>query len=124
MHELSIATSILETVQAEAARRPGARFVKVGLRVGELAGIDTEALSFSFDALVKSSELEPLQLEIEFCPRRHRCPKCEEEFVVREYVTACPKCGETRTQFAGGDELDIAYLEIEEPQAPCGAEGE
>ena len=26
----------------------------------------------------------------------------------------CPDCGETRTKFVGGDELDIAYLEAEE----------
>jgi hydrogenase nickel incorporation protein HypA/HybF len=115
MHELSIASSILETVQAEAARRPGARFVKIGLRIGELAGVDVDALTFSFDALVKSTELEPLKLEIEFCPRRQQCSTCTHTFVVQDFVTTCPRCGETRTKCISGDELDIAYLEIEEP---------
>jgi len=123
MHELSIASSILETIQAEATRRPGARFVKVGLRVGELAGVDVDALTFSFDALVKSSDLEPLKLEIEFCPRRHLCPGCGQNFVVREYATTCPSCGEPRTKCISGDELDITYLEIEESQVQSAAEG-
>ena len=28
---------------------------------------------------------------------------------------ACPRCAREETQFAGGDEMDLAYLEIEEP---------
>jgi hydrogenase nickel incorporation protein HypA/HybF len=54
MHELSIANSILEAVRAEAVRRPGVRLLKVGLRVGELAGVEPEALSFCFDSLGRS----------------------------------------------------------------------
>ncbi len=52
MHELSIADSILGAVRTEAARRPGARVAKVGLRLGELSGVDRESLSFCFEALV------------------------------------------------------------------------
>lgn len=115
MHELSIASSILETVREQAARRPGARFVKVGLRVGELSGVDGEALAFGFQALVKDTEWKTLKLEIEPCPRRHRCPHCKQEFRVVDFQVACPNCGEQHTTCVGGDELDIAYLELEEP---------
>ena len=114
MHELSIAQSVLETVRAEAGRRPGARVCKVGLRVGELAGLDPESLRFGFEVLVRETDLEGLQLEIEHCPRRQRCPQCRNEFVVRDYEIACPGCGAAQTECIGGDELEIAYLEIEE----------
>ena len=114
MHELSIAQSILEAVQAEAGRRPDARICKVGLRVGELAGLDPESLRFGFEILVRETELDGLQLEIERCPRRQRCPRCGNEFVTRDYETTCPGCGTVRTECIGGDELEIAYLEIEE----------
>ena len=114
MHELSIANSILDAVRAEAVRRPGARLVKVGVRVGELSGIQPDALSFSFEALVRGSNLEPLALEIEDCPRRQRCPECGREFEVHDFDTACPACGEVRTRCISGDELDLAYIEIEE----------
>jgi hydrogenase nickel incorporation protein HypA/HybF len=114
MHELSIANSVLDAVRAEIARRPGPRLLKVGLRVGELAGVDPEALSFGFQALVKGTEFEPATLEIESCPRRHRCRECGLEFTVRDYNTACPDCGASRTECISGDELELAYLELEE----------
>ena len=114
MHELSIANSILETVRAEAQQRPGVRIVKVGVRVGELSGVVPEALSFGFEALVRGTDLEPLTLEIEFCPRRHRCARCGQIFSVPDYTVACPDCGEAGTEFVSGDELHISFLEIEE----------
>ena len=115
MHELSIANSVLEAVRAEVQRRPGARLLKVGLRVGELAGVDPEALSFGFQALVKGTEFEPATLEIDSRPRRHRCGECGHEFIVREYNVYCPRCGTASTECISGDELELAYLEVEEP---------
>ena len=65
MHELGMAASILEAVRAEAAPRAPARPVKVGIRVGGMAGVDRDSLSFCFEALVKDSELAGLALDIE-----------------------------------------------------------
>ena len=114
MHELSIANSILDAVRAEAARRPGARFLNVGVRVGELSGVEPDALSFSFDALVKNSDLQPLALEIERRPRCQRCPACGRVFRVHDYDITCPDCGEERTCCVSGDELEMTYLELED----------
>jgi hydrogenase nickel incorporation protein HypA/HybF len=113
MHELSIAHSVLEAVRAEAGRRPGARILKVGLRVGELAGVNPEALGFCFEALVRGTELEPLALEIEPGPRRQRCPACGHTFAVADGRLACPQCRAAETQCVGGDELEMVYLEVE-----------
>ena len=115
MHELSIAKSVLETVQAELAQRPGARLHKVGLRVGELSGVNPDALSFSFEVLVKGTNLEPVVLEIESSPRRHRCPQCNCVFTVTNYDVACPNCYASDTECVGGGELEFTYLELEEP---------
>ena len=65
MHELGIAQSILDAVRAEAAVHRPARPVKVGVRIGEMAGIDPNSLEFCFDVLVKGSDFEPLSLSIE-----------------------------------------------------------
>jgi len=114
MHELSIAMSVIESLKSEAQRHPGARFTKVGLRIGELAGIDKDALTFGFEALVKETEWQFLALEIESVPRRQRCPHCDLTFAVKDFEFTCPTCGELETSCAGGDELDIAYVELEE----------
>lgn len=115
MHELGIANSIFETVQSEARQRPGARVSKVGVRVGEFSSVDPEALKFSFEVLVKDTPFSPLPLEIELSPLRHRCGECGETFVVVDYATACPRCGEKRTECVGGTELEFSFLELEEP---------
>ncbi len=115
MHELGIANAVLTAVRAEAKRHPGARPCKVGVRVGELAAVDAEALRFSFESLLRGTDLEPLALEIERCPRRHRCPRCTRTFTVVDYDVACPQCGSSETDCMGGDELELAYLEVEEP---------
>jgi hydrogenase nickel incorporation protein HypA/HybF len=142
MHELSIADSILDTVRQEAQKHPGAHVTKVGVRIGALSGVEPEALSFGFSALVQGTDLEPLALEIEAVPRSQRCPACDLTFDVTDEKIeiqgsggrpsnsggldlglrtpdygpslACPRCGLIETQLAGGEELDMAYFEIEE----------
>ena len=55
MHELGIATSILESVQSAARRDPGVRIPKVGVKIGELAEVATDGLQFGFECLVKDT---------------------------------------------------------------------
>lgn len=65
MHEVGIAEGILTAVRTEAAAHKPARPTKVGVRIGEMAGVDPDSLTFCFDVLVKGSDLEPLELAIE-----------------------------------------------------------
>jgi hydrogenase nickel incorporation protein HypA/HybF len=62
---MGIASSILEAVAKEVERYPGHRAVKVGVRIGEFAGVDSESLRFCFEAIVKGSPVAPLELSIE-----------------------------------------------------------
>jgi len=114
MHELGIANSVLEAVRTEMARHPGTYPCKVGVRVGEMTAIDQEALRFCFEAIIVETDLESLELGIEVCPRRHRCLACGHEFVVRDYDSRCPQCASLETTCISGDELELAYLEVEE----------
>jgi hydrogenase nickel incorporation protein HypA/HybF len=65
MHEMGIASSVLDAVHKELQRYPGQYATKVGLRIGKFAGVDAESLRFCFDVLVKDSDFAPLTLEIE-----------------------------------------------------------
>jgi len=115
MHELSIASAILDAVRKEMEGRPGMRVRKVGLRIGAVSGVVPDSLSFGFEGLVRGTDLEPVVLEIESLPRRQRCPDCNLTFDVQDDSVACPRCARADTMFAGGDEMDLAYLELEEP---------
>ncbi len=114
MHELSIAMSILEAAQRETALRQGAELRKIAVRVGELAGVDPEALRFSFEMITKETDFDKVELELDAIARTNRCAGCEFEFTVKNGEFACPRCGSPETSFLRGDELEIAYLELEE----------
>lgn len=113
MHELSIAESILEAVRKELLSRPGARPTRVGLRIGELAAVDVDSLSFCFEAVLRGTEWESLQLDARVCPQRRICNACRNDFAVIEYITSCPACSSSNTTLTSGDELDFDYLEVE-----------
>jgi len=114
MHEMGIASSVLDAVRIEAARFPGSKPSRVGLRVGEWSGVDTESLRFCFEALVTGSNLDGLALEIDFRERRNCCAKCGTEFVVKQYDVQCPNCRSGTTAVSSGAELDIVYVELED----------
>ena len=116
MHEMGIANTVLEAALAHARRTPGARVRKIGIRVGELSGVDPEALSFCFDCLVKGTEFAPLSLDIEYCPRHYDCELCRESLAAGGLETACPACGGPLV-IAGGNELDLAYLEVDDDES-------
>jgi len=115
VHEIGIASSILECVAVEAQRRPDMQVLAVGVRIGELSNVDKDALDFAFEALTRDTPMEHLKLQVEWCPRRQKCLACSEEFSVHDLELACPKCGANHCTCIGGTELDIAYLELEEP---------
>jgi len=118
MHEIGIATAIVDAVHAESARAGGLAPVSVGVRIGEFAAVDPEALRFAFEVITRGTELECLSLKIEICPHRRRCAACAQVFVANDGVPGCPRCGAAESRAAGGDELELAYLEVEdEPPA-------
>jgi len=111
---MGIANSVLEAVRTEMSLHPGTYPCKVGVRIGEMAAIDQDALRFCFEAIILDTDLASLELGIEICLRRHRCRFCAREFIVRDYDSRCPQCASLETTCISGDELELAYLEVEE----------
>jgi|SRR5579864_9354266 len=114
MHEMAIATSIFDAAQKEAERRPGTKVIKIGVRIGEWSGVDPDSLQFCFEALVMGSDKAPA-LDIEFRLRQNRCTACGTVFALKDYQIDCPKCGAGVTEPVSGNELELAYVELEEP---------
>jgi len=64
MHEMGIAASILEAAEKESRLYPGHWAAKVGVVIGEYAGVDTESLRFCFEVLTKGQQPAPVELDI------------------------------------------------------------
>jgi len=117
MHELSIAKSIVDLVLLEIEQRNLPQVQTIVLRVGALSGVVPEALQFSFEVIIKDTPLANTKLKIEEIPIQGKCEICGNEFTVESFVFACPICHSGQTEVTHGEELDIAYLEVEESRS-------
>ncbi|MFQ5769938.1 MAG: hydrogenase maturation nickel metallochaperone HypA [bacterium] len=114
MHELAIANTIVTTVLHEIERQDLPPVKAVVVRVGALSGVVPEALQFNFEAITIDTPLAHTKLEIEKIPVQGKCRKCSREFTVKNYLFVCPSCQSGQIQVTQGEELDIAYLEVED----------
>ena len=114
MHELAIADSIFRTVLAEIDKNGYARVSSIGLRIGLLTDVVSEALTFGFEAIARGTPLEHTRLEIERIPITGRCRTCGAENQIERYLFVCPHCGSRDIDMIQGGELDIAYIEIDD----------
>ena len=64
MHELGVASEILEVALSEAGRHAAKKVTSIRLRVGVLRAIEPENLSFLFGHLVRGTPAEGAHLEI------------------------------------------------------------
>ena len=113
MHEMSLALNIVR-IAAERARAAGARRVnRVTVAVGALAGVETEALRFCFDAARREEPLTAgAELVLEDVPARGRCAACG-EVPLPMLVGCCPACGRPGLEIVSGRELAVRALNVD-----------
>jgi hydrogenase nickel incorporation protein HypA/HybF len=117
MHELSIASSIVEAVAESAAAYPGSRVKEVRLRVGALASIVEDSLQFCWEIATEDSSLAGSKLVIHLLPVVVHCEPCgfdSELDGVQSF--RCPRCGEIAADLRQGRELEIESIELEDPE--------
>jgi hydrogenase nickel incorporation protein HypA/HybF len=115
MHELSLVTSIVETVTETLAASPAARVLEVRLRVGALASVIPESLEFCWGIVIEGTPLEGSKLVVNVLPVVMHCEPCDED-VTLEGVQSfrCPKCGSPCSDMRQGRELEIDSIEIDD----------
>jgi hydrogenase nickel incorporation protein HypA/HybF len=115
MHELSIAVSIVEAAEEEAANRGSARVIAVYLKLGRLSGVVKDALLSSYDLACEGTSLEGSRLLIEDLPVVIHCRPCAASHPLSSIqLFCCPVCGVPSAEVVQGKELEVTALEIEE----------
>ena len=112
MHELAVASDILQAVLDQAKAYPGRRVTRVNVRVGELAMIVPDSLSFAFGAIARDTPAAGARLEVDETPLRAVCQDCGES--AEGLVSRCPSCGGQSLERQGGHEVILASMEIED----------
>ena len=110
MHEMSIAESVLGIVEDTARREGFARVSEVRLEIGRLAAVETGALRFCFDVVMRGSLAEGARLAIEETPGTAWCFDCSKPVAVAARGEPCPACGGSKLQVSGGTEMRVKDL--------------
>jgi hydrogenase nickel incorporation protein HypA/HybF len=111
VHELSVASAIVDTATRHA---DGRRVTSVQLRVGHLRQVVPESLAFYFEHVARGTPCEGARLDQEVVPAVLACDECRHEWELDEAAFRCPLCGSGGVRIAGGDELEVESIEIEE----------
>jgi hydrogenase nickel incorporation protein HypA/HybF len=113
MHELSIAMSIVEMAQEEAAQR-GVQVQAVHLKLGALCGVVKEALLSSYEMACDDTPLRGSRLVIEEVPVVIFCPQCKMQRPLHSVqLFCCAECDTPTSEIVHGKELEVIALEIQ-----------
>lgn len=113
MHEMSLCEGVLQVLEQQAAEQKFSRVKTVWLEIGDLAGVEKDAMRFSFDIVMKDSLAEGARLEIIETAGQAWCLQCTKLVKIKQRFDACVSCGSYQLQVISGDELKVKELEVE-----------
>ncbi len=113
MHELSMASNLVDIAVQEAKKRNATSVIEVNLVVGKFSMLGLEQLRYCYNLLIKDTPLENSKLEVEYEDGKIHCDKCKYEGPIQmqeepEYhiifpSLVCPKCGNAGEIISGRD---------------------
>jgi len=112
MHEMSLAEGVLQLIEDAALQQEFAKVTTVWLEIGQLSGVEVEAMKFCFDAVTRDSIADGARLEIIALPGVAWCMECSITVPMAELFGECPQCGGHRMQVTGGTEMRVKELEV------------
>lgn len=113
MHEITVALSLLDGVQATASEQGIERVSAVNVRVGALSGVVRDALLFSWDVATADTVAAGSELRIEEVPLVVFCERCEgERAPLPGYGLVCPECGTPSPRIVSGREMQLVSMEV------------
>jgi hydrogenase nickel incorporation protein HypA/HybF len=116
MHELSIATAVLNT----AVKHAGERQVSVvSVRAGRLRQVVPDSLRFYFEIVARDTVCERAELRLEEIEARLHCLDCGHDWEALIPAFRCPRCEGAQVTIVAGEELEVDYIEVEEQEAAC-----
>jgi Zn finger protein HypA/HybF involved in hydrogenase expression len=111
MHEVSIATAMLEVARPHVPA--GCRLRRVRIIAGPLQSIDSLAMDFAWRAVTDSAGLSDVQLDLQLLRWKLQCPDCGRVWDKEIFSNVCV-CGGRGAFLVGGSELQVASIEVDD----------
>lgn len=117
MHELPVTQSLLKIALDHAQNADANRITDLYLVIGELSSIVDDSVQFYWDIISEGTIAEGATLHFQRVPTRLYCFNCAVEYTPPAGTLACPHCGGTRVEVAGGDDFRLDSIEVERDEA-------
>lgn len=111
MHEYSIVQALLDRVDSEARSHRATHVVRVRVRIGELAGVESDLLQSAFELAREATLCATAELEIVPTAAQWECPTCGSA-IPPGSVLRCSRC-QTPAKLSSGDEILLERIEME-----------
>lgn len=113
MHELSLAESAMELIEAAAQREGFVRVRVVRMEIGALSCVEPEALRLAFAAASTGTCADAAMLEILSVSGEGECMDCRHRAMLESSYDLCPGCGSPKLKVLRGREMRVIDLEVE-----------
>jgi hydrogenase nickel incorporation protein HypA/HybF len=122
MHELSMATSVMNIVLEKAKEEHATKIHEINIEIGELLFLNPEQFRFCMELVMEKTMAEGANLNIAMKPSTLKCKKCGKEFRWNTQpdnhlvfpILKC-ECGSKDLEIKEGRELNIINIRIEKP---------
>ncbi len=111
MHEYSIVGALISRVESEARAHGATSVQRLQVRIGELAGVETDLLASAYAIFREKTICCDAELVIEEVSASWICPLCERSIPAGE-VLRCRDC-RVAARLDGGDEIILDRIEME-----------
>ena len=113
MHELSVAESIIKSLEKLKEKEGFTVLNRVDISIGELSGVDPEALRFAMDAIKDKTVLKDAEINLSTVSLRIKCLECGETTDVEDYSFKCGICGSDNIEMDAGETVEITEIEVD-----------
>ena len=113
MHELSIASSLMDLCLETALKNNAVSIKRIKIKVGKMSGVMPHFLQSAFEAVQKNTIAENAVLEIVEEEIEIQCKGCGQKTKMETYAFICPACGSPELEILSGNDLQLLDMDIE-----------
>jgi hydrogenase nickel incorporation protein HypA/HybF len=116
MHEIGVASGILDLVREHVPATQGPRVRAIRVQVGAMSGVVADSLAFAFGAIAAGTAYAQAFLTIERTPARASCTSCGRTFDLATPRFVCPACDGRSIAMLSGRELRVLSVDVDEDE--------
>lgn len=122
MHEISLATKVIEIVEDSIRGQNVEKVTKIEVELGEFSSVTPEQFKTVFEMVAQDTIAQNAELKILLKPGRIRCLQCEYEGKAKSIqnhnhkhmlMVECPMCNSTSMEILEGKGLRVKNIKAE-----------